>query len=130
MASSRVAAVPLGHAPVGRDDLGDRPSPPQIRRAKARAPWFVDAPDDGAIGEHVIVLVLPLAGSARGGGAFEDKPQLSSLMSSFQDECDQCSNGSETVGTNRTQKRDSKPEHTNPQWHVDYFRPVFFEPLH
>jgi hypothetical protein len=32
-----------------------------------------DAANDDAIGEHVIVVVVPLAGGARGGRALEDQ---------------------------------------------------------
>ena len=49
---------------VAEHDLGDRPSPPQLRRPEARA-LFEEAADDLAIGEHVVVLVLPHARRTR-----------------------------------------------------------------
>jgi hypothetical protein len=52
--------------------FGDQPSPTQLWRPEARA-LFENAPDDLAIGEHVIVFVLPLAGAAGDGGAFESE---------------------------------------------------------
>jgi hypothetical protein len=39
-----------------------------------RSIGFEDAADDNAIGQHIEVVIVPLAGRARGGGAFEDQP--------------------------------------------------------
>ena len=44
-----------------RSDRGDRPRPSKLRRLADPAS-LIDAPDDLAVGKHVIVLVLPLAG--------------------------------------------------------------------
>jgi hypothetical protein len=51
------------HARRGRHDRGDVPDPSHVwRRAEVRV--LVYAPDEFAVGEHVIVLVRPLAGRA------------------------------------------------------------------
>src|SRR5262249_28073954 len=55
-----------------RDDLGDRPEPAKPRPIMLRAA-VIDAADDFALGEHVVVFVLPLAGRARGGCGIEDQ---------------------------------------------------------
>jgi hypothetical protein len=49
---------------------GERPHP---RRSDRRRVHFEDAADNGAVGEHVEIVVVPLAGRARGGRAFEDE---------------------------------------------------------
>src|SRR5436309_3172974 len=54
--------VAVRHVGNRRHDLGDGPKPPPLRRPEARAHRFEDVPDDLAIGENVVVLVLPLAG--------------------------------------------------------------------
>jgi hypothetical protein len=59
------------HARCCRHDRGDGPEPAQLRQRGGRV--FVDAPDHLAVGEDVVVLVLPLAGRAGGAGAFEDQ---------------------------------------------------------
>jgi hypothetical protein len=56
--------VRFADAPRGRPDGCDRPSPSQFRRRAGRC-VLIDAPDDLAIGQHVIVLVLPGAGGGR-----------------------------------------------------------------
>jgi hypothetical protein len=48
---------------------GQRPHP---RRTLRRGVHLHDAADDGTIGEHIEVVVVPLAGWARGTGALED----------------------------------------------------------
>src|SRR5262249_40179723 len=49
---------------------GERPHP---GRANGRGVHLNDAPDDSAIGEGVEIVIVPLAGWTRGGGAFEDQ---------------------------------------------------------
>jgi hypothetical protein len=71
IACSRVAAVPFVTPRVAGNDRGDGPYPSHVWR-RAEVPVFIDAPDDFAVGEPVIVFVLPLAGGARGVGAFEE----------------------------------------------------------
>jgi len=53
--------VPICHVLHRRYDLGDGPVPPQLRW-RARRALFIDAADDLASGQHVIVLVLPHPG--------------------------------------------------------------------
>jgi hypothetical protein len=60
--------VAVRHAWFRRHDRGDGPEPAQLRR-RAEVSILVDATDDLAIGQHVIVLVLPLAKGAEGAGA-------------------------------------------------------------
>jgi hypothetical protein len=56
------------HARFRRPDRGDRPEPAQLRRRTGRA-VVIDTADDLAVGDHVIVFVLPLAVGAGGGCA-------------------------------------------------------------
>jgi hypothetical protein len=49
---------------------GQRPQPRRSYRGGRR---LHDPADDGVIGEHVEVVVVPLAGRARSRGAFEDQ---------------------------------------------------------
>ena len=48
----------------------ERPHPRHPHRYSGR---FHDAPDRDAIGKHVEIVIVPLAGGARGGGAFEEQ---------------------------------------------------------
>jgi hypothetical protein len=50
--------------------VGERPHP---RRALRRGDNLHDAADNLALGEHVVVVLAPMAGRARGIGAFEDE---------------------------------------------------------
>src|SRR5262249_24907346 len=52
---------------------GQRPHPRRPCRGRV---YLQDAADDGAIGKHVEVVVVPLTGWARGRGAFEDQVVL------------------------------------------------------
>src|SRR5262245_10514793 len=49
---------------------GEHPHP---GRANRRCVRLENPSDDGTIGEHVVIVVVPLAGRARGGRAFEDQ---------------------------------------------------------
>src|SRR5262249_35103997 len=49
---------------------GERPRP---RRAYGRRVHFEDAADNGAVGEHVGVIIVPFASRPRGRSAFEDQ---------------------------------------------------------
>src|SRR5215831_15346871 len=51
---------------------GGRPYPWRILRRGACT--FMDAADDGTIGEHIVVVVVPLARESRGGRALENEP--------------------------------------------------------
>src|SRR5438128_9899414 len=44
---------------------------PHPRRTNGRGGDLQDAADDSAIGQHIVVVVVPLARGARGGCAFE-----------------------------------------------------------
>ena len=67
-----VAAQITNNDLATRHDLGDGPEPSHVWRRAGRG-VFVDATDDLAVGENVVVLVLPLAGGAGEFGAFESE---------------------------------------------------------
>ncbi len=79
--AGNVAVISYGHFPqntrfnslsgliLGNGHMGPHPG-----LAYGRGIGLEDAADDSAVGERIEVVVIPLAGRARGGRAFEDEP--------------------------------------------------------
>src|SRR5262245_54079888 len=70
IAASRVRRIAVRRRPVLVVPEGERPHP---RRAYGRRGGLEDATDHRTIGEHVEVVIAPLAGGPGGGRAFEDQ---------------------------------------------------------
>jgi hypothetical protein len=69
-ASSSIGAWPFARLGIaGTIEVMDQPH----RSSGGPKRILENAADDLAVGEHVVVLVLPLAGRAGGGGAFEEE---------------------------------------------------------
>jgi len=68
-----VAPVAMGRRAVLMLPESERPHPGASYRCRV---YLQDAPDNGAICQHVVVLIIPLAGRTRGRCPFEDERLL------------------------------------------------------